>query len=193
MRWWVVELELASIEQCIKFYFIKQHVPHIVSLHVLQLNALDQGQKIRTLPIVAQKLMCSMISANVLVTYLIWTLPSTLLMGLIPCDVRVSVPSGNGTMIGAAMYSLMNAQCTTAQGLLVVRGKMYTLAKKASEITLKELCSSKDKPAWLKKRYETTLRALECAKREWQQMLDSVLEGRWRVVIQGSMEHLMGQ
>ena len=60
---------------------------------------------------------------------------------------------------------------------LVVRGKMHTLAKKASEITLKELRSSKEKPAWLKKRYEATLRALERAKREWQQTLESVLEG----------------
>jgi hypothetical protein len=60
---------------------------------------------------------------------------------------------------------------------LVVRGKMYTLAKKASEITLKELCASQDKPVWLKKRYDATLRALERAKREWQQTLESVLEG----------------
>ena len=65
---------------------------------------------------------------------------------------------------------------------LVVRGKMYTLAKKASDITLKELRSSQEKPAWLKKRYEATLRALERAKREWQQTLESVLEG-WSSIL----------
>ena len=60
---------------------------------------------------------------------------------------------------------------------LVVRGKMYTLAQKASEVTLNELRSSKDKPPWLKKRYDSTLRALERAKREWEQTLASVIEG----------------
>ena len=36
------------------------------------------------------------------------------------------------------------------------------------------LPGSKEKPAWLKRRYETSLRALERAKREWYQMLASV-------------------
>ena len=44
---------------------------------------------------------------------------------------------------------------------------MYTLAKKALEITLKELRASQDKLVWLKKRYNATLCALERAKREW--------------------------
>jgi hypothetical protein len=71
-------------------------------------------------------------------------------------------------------YAYLNSN---EQLALVVRGKMYTLAKKASEITLKDLRSSKEKPQWLKQRYDSSLRALERAKREWEQTLESVIEG----------------
>ena len=58
-------------------------------------------------------------------------------------------------------YTYLNSNKQLA---LMVRGKMYTLAKKASEITLKDLCLSKEKPQWLKQRYDSSLHALECAK-----------------------------
>ena len=48
---------------------------------------------------------------------------------------------------------------------------------KIPRVTLKDLRSSKEKPQWLKQRYDSSLRALERAKREWEQTLESVVEG----------------
>ena len=43
-EWIEYEPEPASIEQCLRFYEIKRRVPHIVAVHVLQLNALDASR-----------------------------------------------------------------------------------------------------------------------------------------------------
>ena len=82
-------------------------------------------------------------------------------------------------------YAYLNSN---KQLVLMVRGKMYTLAKKASEITLKDLHSSKEKPQWLKQRYDSSLCVLERAKREWEQTLESVVEGLCMVFNPGASQ-----
>ena len=70
---------------------------------------------------------------------------------------------------------------------LCVRGKMYTLAKKASELTFKEYRNDTS-VEWHKKRWEASVRVLKCARREWKESVAQVLRSLERTFDLGTSQ-----
>ena len=95
----------------------------------------------------------------------------------------LALPSLNGMPSGEWWYFLNGNE----QLSLCMRGKMYTLAKKASELTFKEYRTD-TKVEWRKKRWEASVRVLKRARREWEETVAQIVRSLERTFDPGASQ-----
>ena len=96
---------------------------------------------------------------------------------------ELALPSLNG-MPSDEWWHFLNGN---EQLALCVRGKMYTLAKKASELTFKEHPADTS-VEWRKKRWEAFVKVLKRARREWEETVAQVMQSLERTFDLGASQ-----
>ena len=96
---------------------------------------------------------------------------------------ELALPSLNG-MPSDEWWHFLNGN---EQLALCVRGKMYTLAKKASELTFNEHRADTSID-WRKKRWEASVKVLKRARREWEEMVAQVMQSLERTFDPGASQ-----
>ena len=95
----------------------------------------------------------------------------------------LALPSLNG-MPSTEWWHYLNGN---EQLALCMRGKMYTLALKASELTFKEYKNDTSLD-WRKKRWEASVKVLKRARREWEETVAQVVRSLERTFDPGASQ-----